>query len=228
MLGACGDGTGAVRVSQEAPVIDTETTLPPPTLPPEPDIPYPEEVTEDDLGGYKADPVKYLSGEQLADLQGATVPVMLPTWLPGWTRWAEPVVIVSQDHAFYQVSWHLPYLWSKRRHPLVDELDSTVTIRISGDQYQGELGGPESIRRHDYPFRHGRARAYRWNPENDRCHPDEVDGVGAALSWDVGEIDYIWVELSPGPACSNGRFAPEDMVRFADSVVSLSTVTRTG
>ncbi|HSH60048.1 MAG TPA: hypothetical protein VK988_10480 [Acidimicrobiales bacterium] len=208
-------------------------------------------VSVDDPRGYSVDPTSYLGAAQLQALAKSRVPVVVPTWLPEWTRGITPVAFVLPSGG-YIVSWQVPLRSDEdlRRHPIVMKLREGIDLRITGEV------NPLSPNPPDWPKKVSPSgRTYLWQPENDLCN-DRDDIAEAVMAWqpegkptveyqppptgppadtDEPQTDddtvifppparypyYYTVTLGPQPACSAGEFAVTDMFSFADSNVSL-------
>lgn len=176
--------------------------------------------------GYDADPAEYLSEADRERLKQATVPVLLPTWLPNWTRNIPPTAFLVPNGG-WMVVWQADY---GSKNEAVERLGETVTLTVTGQTYQLRDAAFERAEAPEWPTRRGAARTYKWSHDNvDNCQtrgadgellPD-VEGVDseAMLQFDADDpMQFFQVRLSPGPGCSRGMFLPVDMIAIADSL----------
>lgn len=164
-----------------------------------------------DPRGYAVEPSSYLGPVQRQALAASRVPVLVPTWLPEWTREIEPVAFVVPTGG-YVISWSVSLrseddLW----HPIVAKLRSGIDVRISGDV------SPWSPELPPWPERAGTSgRKYLWDPKNDVCSEGEGGSYEAALLWQPEGRPTV--EYTPPPTVAhNDTDEPTDDEEYATS-----------
>lgn len=189
-------------------------------------------VAEDVRGhGYDVSAAAILDGGGIEMLRSAAVPVLVPTWLPNWTRAVRPTVFLTAYQGGYALNWSLtPQEAAASPESAtadVGSFDEPFTLLVQGDVYfQGDEADPVPASAPPWPERAGQQRAYLWDPNNDTCPgrggPESVDDTLAQLQWDADAGVYYRIQVQPAPACSGGRVQMADLLRIADSMTPLS------
>lgn len=186
----------------------------PSSLPTESPSPGPAE-SESTAGTYAARPEDYLSEEEKATLRRSSVPVLLPTRLPNWTRGVDPIAFLHEPSGSYFVSWTRSY---EAADPLAVQLGSGVTLQVTGNYYP-----PDDTHRLS-PGAHGGKRDYYYDDsvctaiqEGDEGSHEGAGQNGVVQYNSTGRMYYL-LHLTPGPACVNGEYTKADAITVMDSL----------
>lgn len=178
-----------------------------------------QEESESSGGTYEARPEDYLSADDMATLRGSSLPVLLPTRLPHWTRGVDPIAFLHEPTGSYFVSWTRRY---DESDPLAVTLASDVVLQVTGNYYPPD--DPQRLS----PGPHGGKRDYFYDDSGcsaealDNEDPSAHEGAAreATVQYNSTGRSYYLMTFIPGPGCMDGEYTKEDAIAVMDSLES--------